>query len=179
MNVPSLSQASPLGQPRRGTAPKPPAPPEDRVELTGTEGGGLPWKGLALGGLAVVGVLGGAQMAQAQVRSDVGEVHGWMLPKGKVDREGIIRNQFGWPLARITNDGRVTGPAGFVPKGRVDDQGRVYAYGSFFPSGRVEADGTVKNVAGVKVGTVKGEDPHRLERVERGGAFLLLHLQEN
>ncbi|MBX3167058.1 MAG: hypothetical protein KF760_06590 [Candidatus Eremiobacteraeota bacterium] len=141
------------------------------------------WKGLALAGLAVMGVAGGAQAAQAQAQTtpakqDVGKVTGLVLPKGKVDSDGTIRNPIGWPVGKVKADGTITGPAGLIPKGRVDDQGRVYAWGEFFQKGRIEPDGTIRNNFGVKVGLVQGEDSGRLEQVEKGGAALLLLMQD-
>lgn len=181
MNTSALSHLSPVAH----KAPAPPAlppaepdPPEPHEVFQPSLGGA------ALLGLGLLSVAGGAQAAQAQVQTasnqtEVGKVKGLLLPKGKVDADGTIRNVFSWPVARVKVDGSITGPMGIVPKGHVDDQGRVYAWGGFFPSGRVDTDGTIRNNFGVKVGQVQGQDPQRLEQVEKGGAALLLLLQDN
>lgn len=176
-----LAQASPIPATRGRRGPV--APPTDRFEKSTAPDVGFGWKGLALAGLAVLGVAGGAQASQAQVQTapasqDVGRVSGLVLPKGKVDSDGTIRNPLGWPVGKVKADGTITGPAGFVPKGRVDDKGRVYAWGELFQKGRIDPDGTIRNNFGVKVGSVQGEDPGRLEQVEKGGAALLLLMQD-
>ena len=178
-----LANVSPISQPRKQTAPGQISNPQnDRFEASPRESG-IGWKGLALAGLAVLGVAGGAQAAQAQVQTapksnDVGKVTGLILFKGKVSSDGSISNPIGWPVGKVKADGTITGPAGIVPKGWVTDKGSVHAYGEFFPRGRVDPDGTVKNNFGVKIGTVQGEDPGRLEQVEKGGAALLLLMQD-
>lgn len=177
-----LAKASPLAQARKQIASLP-HPQLDQFEKSSPPESIPGWKGLALAGLAVLGVAGGAQAAQAQVQAaprpaDLGKVSGLLLPKGKVDHDGTIRNPIGWPVGKVKADGTITGPAGLVPKGRVDDKGRVYAWGEFFQKGRVDSDGTVRNNFGVKVGSVQGEDPARLEQFEKGGAALLLLMQD-
>lgn len=184
-NAPSrLAQASPIqgaGHSKKQATPQPPVGPGDRFEASSPETTGFGWKGLALTGLAVLGVAGGAQVAQAQTAprgDELGKVSGLLLPKGKVDSDGTIRNPIGWPVGKVKADGTITGPAGVIPKGRVDDKGRVYAWGELFQKGRVDPDGTVRNNFGVKVGSVQGEDPGRLEQAEKGGAALLLLMQD-
>jgi hypothetical protein len=176
-----LATASPITVSKR-QAPSAAAPePNDRFESSPSEHG-LGWRGLALGGLALVGVVGGAQAAQAQVqqapKADVGKVTGLVLPKGTVDSDGTIRNPIGWPVGKVKADGTITGPAGIIPKGHVDDKGRVYKFGDLFPSGKVDPDGTIRNNFGIKIGQVQGEDPGRLEQVEKGGAALLILMQD-
>ena len=179
-----LANTSPISQPRGQKAPgQLPNLQSDRFEASAPPESGFGWKGMALVGLAVLGAAGGAQAAQAQVltaphSNGVGKVSGLLLPKGKVDSDGTIRNPIGWPVGKVKADGTITGPAGFVPKGRVDDKGRVYAWGEFFQKGRIDTDGTIRNNFGVKVGSVQGEDPGRLEQVEKGGAALLLLMQD-
>lgn len=176
-----LATASPITAPRKQVPSAPASEPNDHFESSSNEHG-LGWRGLALGGLALMGVVGGAQAAQAQVqqapRADVGKVTGLVLPKGKVDSDGTIRNPIGWPVGKVKADGTITGPAGIVPKGHVDDRGRVYKFGDFFPSGKVDPDGTIRNNFGVKIGQVQGEDSGRLEQVEKGGAALLILMQD-
>jgi len=179
-----LAGASPIQPARRQDASgQTGALPGDRFEASAPPEKGFGWRGLALLGLTVAGMAGGAQAAQAQVQTvpastDVGKVTGLVLPKGRVDQDGSIRNPLGWPVGKVKADGTITGPAGFVPKGRVDDKGRVYAFGELFPKGRVDTDGTIRNNFGVKVGKVEGQDPARLEQVEKGGAALLLLMQD-
>ncbi|MBS2038063.1 hypothetical protein JST97_23965 [bacterium] len=178
-----LATASPIhNSPRSAPPPGPEQEQHDRFEVSSAEHGSG-WRGLALAGLAVAGVVGGAQAAQAQVQTaprseDLGKVTGLVLPKGRVDGDGTIRNPIGWPVGKVKADGTITGPAGLIPKGHVDDKGRVYKWGEFFPSGRVDSDGTIRNNFGVRVGQVQGQDPSRLEQVEKGGAALLLLLQD-
>lgn len=181
MQTSRLTHSSPLSQPRKPGATPPATPQLDRFEKSDPAETGFGWKGLALAGMAVLGVAGGAQVAQAQTApksEEVGRVSGLLLPKGKVDSDGTIRNPIGWPVGKVKADGTITGPAGIVPKGRVDDKGRVYAYGELFQKGRVDPDGTVRNNFGVKIGSVQGEDPGRLEQAEKGGAALLILMQD-
>lgn len=179
MHTSRLTHSSPLPPQRKSGASAPACPPQaDRFEASSPKEAAFGWKGLALAGMAVLGVAGGAQVAQAQTAPKSGEVSGLLLPKGKVDSDGTIRNPIGWPVGKVKADGTITGPAGIVPKGRVDDKGRVYAYGELFQKGRVDPDGTVRNNFGVKIGSVQGEDPGRLEQVEKGGAALLILMQD-
>ncbi|MFN8613817.1 MAG: hypothetical protein U0931_40160 [Vulcanimicrobiota bacterium] len=177
-----LATASTIPASQRPTPTQPVTQePQERFESSSSQQG-LGWRGVALGGLALLGVAGGAQAAQAQVqtapRADVGKVTGLLLPKGQVDSDGTIRNPIGWPVGKVKVDGTITGPAGLIPKGHVDDKGRVYKWGDFFPSGKVDSDGTIRNNFGVKIGQVQGQDPGRLEQVEKGGAALLILMQD-
>lgn len=71
--------------------------------------------------------------------------------------------------------GKVTGL--LLPKGQVDTDGTM-CNPIGWPVGKVKADGTIRNNFGVKVGSVQGQDPARLEQVEKGGAALLFMMQE-
>lgn len=187
----NISAFSPLARstPVRGSAVSSPVsrePQVDRVELGSSEARVGGWRGLGLAGMASLALLGAAGCAQAQTQpaaseqaKGVGDIKGLFLAKGHVDAEGKISNVLGWPMARIKTDGTVTGPLGYVPKGHVDDKGRVFEYGAFFPSGRVDPDGTVRDELGLKIGKVQGEDPNKIEQVEKGGAALLILMKDD
>lgn len=175
---PRFHSAAP-GQASKGS-PAPQPDPQDRyTESSSEHSSGWKLGGALMLGLVALGGVGTAQAAttqsQPQPRTDVGRVTGVVLPYGKVDASGTIRNNFGLSQGRIKQDGTVTSPWG-IGKGRVDADGTVR--GVFGVShGRVEADGTVRNVFGLPVGRVKGADDSKIELQEKGGAALLLLLE--
>jgi hypothetical protein len=156
---------------------------QDEAKAEGHQGPeeSFSWRDAALVGMAGLGLLGTAQVAQAQTvaqpQADLGSVKGLLLPKGRVDSDGTIRNVLGWPVGKVKADGRITEMIP-LPIGSVDSKGYVYKYGSWISEGRVDPDGTIRDNWGIKIGSVKGQDDSKLEMQERGGAALLLLMQK-
>ncbi|MEW6276997.1 MAG: hypothetical protein AB1758_00140 [Candidatus Eremiobacterota bacterium] len=124
-------------------------------------------KALLLGGLAVtvVSLAGCVSQSSVPVTNAIG------LTEGYADQEGNYYDGVGARLGSVDENGSVW--EFFGPYlGKVSDDGTVS--GLLLPRGSVSPDGVVRNAFGWQTGRVQGQDPNRLEPVEKAGAALLL-----